>query len=81
MDIRELRLFYILRRAAISAKPRRPCISARRHSRQIQRLEESLGIRCFCGIIRTVQLTAAGEQLKKFAQETVLQHSAAATCA
>jgi LysR family positive regulator for ilvC len=43
-------------------------------SRQIQRLEEELGQPLFQRDNRTVQLTSAGEQLKNFAQQTLLHY-------
>ncbi|VFS52025.1 HTH-type transcriptional regulator YofA [Moellerella wisconsensis] len=43
-------------------------------SRQIQRLEEQLGHGLFVRDNRTVKLTDAGEQLKQFAQQTLLQY-------
>ena len=43
-------------------------------SRQIQRLEEDLGQPLFLRDNRTVTLTEAGEQLKQFAQHTLLQY-------
>ncbi|MDE9558153.1 LysR family transcriptional regulator, partial [Xenorhabdus bovienii] len=43
-------------------------------SRQIQRLEELLGHPLFLRDNRTVKLTIAGEQLKQFAQQTLLQY-------
>ena len=75
MDIRELRLFLHLAESCHFGKTAAAMyISPSTLSRQIQRLEESLGHQLFLRDNRTVQLTAAGEQLKKFAQETVLQY-------
>lgn len=75
MDIRELRLFLHLAESCHFGKTAAAMyISPSTLSRQIQRLEESLGHPLFLRDNRTVQLTAAGEQLKKFAQETVLQY-------
>lgn len=75
MDIRELRLFLHLVESCHFGKTAAAMyISPSTLSRQIQRLEESLGHPLFLRDNRTVQLTAAGEQLKKFAQETVLQY-------
>jgi LysR family positive regulator for ilvC len=46
-------------------------------SRQIQRLEEDLGQPLFVRDNRTVTLTEAGEELRTFAQQTLLQSAAA----
>lgn len=43
-------------------------------SRQIQRLEEQLGHPLFVRDNRSVKLTQAGEHLKQFAQQTLLQY-------
>ena len=43
-------------------------------SRQIQRLEEDLGQALFVRDNRTVTLTEAGEELRVFAQQTLLQY-------
>ncbi|STL47420.1 DNA-binding transcriptional regulator IlvY [Escherichia coli] len=43
-------------------------------SRQIQRLEEDLGQPLFVRDNRTVTLTEAGEELRVFAQQTLLQY-------
>ncbi len=43
-------------------------------SRQIQRLEEDLGQPLFVRDNRTVTLTEAGEELRLFAQQTLLQY-------
>ncbi|MFO6425692.1 LysR family transcriptional regulator [Escherichia coli] len=45
-----------------------------RLSRQIQRLEEDLGQPLFVRDNRTVTLTEAGEELRVFAQQTLLQY-------
>ncbi|WP_038911230.1 LysR family transcriptional regulator, partial [Yersinia pestis] len=42
--------------------------------RQTQRLEETIGQPLFLRDNRTVQLTDAGNQLKAFAQQTLLQY-------
>ncbi|MBE8172080.1 LysR family transcriptional regulator, partial [Leptospira borgpetersenii serovar Ballum] len=43
-------------------------------SRQIQRLEEDLGQPLFIRDNRAVTLTEAGDALRQFAQQTLLQH-------
>lgn len=65
MDIQELRLFLHLAESCHFGKTAAAMyISPSTLSRQIQRLEESLGHPLFLRDNRTVQLTAAGEQLK-----------------
>ncbi|MCC3704741.1 HTH-type transcriptional activator IlvY [Rouxiella badensis] len=75
MDLRDLKLFLNLaesRHFGRSAKATH--VSPSTLSRQIQRLEEELGQALFQRDNRTVQLTQAGEQLKIFAQQTLLQY-------
>ncbi|MDR3433458.1 MAG: HTH-type transcriptional activator IlvY [Rouxiella aceris] len=75
MDLRDLKLFLNLaesRHFGRSAKAMH--VSPSTLSRQIQRLEEELGQTLFQRDNRTVQLTHAGEQLKTFAQQTLLQY-------
>ena len=75
MDLRDLKLFLNLaesRHFGRSAKATH--VSPSTLSRQIQRLEEELGQPLFQRDNRTVQLTHAGQQLKSFAQQTLLQY-------
>lgn len=75
MDLRDLKLFLHLaesRHFGRSAKAMH--ISPSTLSRQIQRLEETIGQPLFLRDNRTVQLTDAGTQLKAFAQQTLLQY-------
>ncbi len=75
MDLRDLKLFLHLaesRHFGRSAKAMH--VSPSTLSRQIQRLEEELGQPLFQRDNRTVQLTGAGEHLKTFAQQTLLQY-------
>lgn len=75
MNLRDLKLFLHLAAShhfGRSAKAMH--VSPSTLSRQIQRLEETLGQPLFLRDNRTVQLTNAGEQLKVFAQQTLLQY-------
>ncbi|HDY4895743.1 TPA: HTH-type transcriptional activator IlvY [Yersinia enterocolitica] len=75
MDLRDLKLFLHLaesRHFGRSAKAMH--VSPSTLSRQIQRLEETIGQPLFLRDNRTVQLTDAGTQLKAFAQQTLLQY-------
>ncbi|AKF40092.1 TPA: HTH-type transcriptional activator IlvY [Yersinia enterocolitica] len=75
MDLRDLKLFLHLaesRHFGRSAKAM--YVSPSTLSRQIQRLEETIGQPLFLRDNRTVQLTDAGTQLKAFAQQTLLQY-------
>ncbi|MFZ4834875.1 HTH-type transcriptional activator IlvY [Rouxiella sp. Mn2063] len=75
MDLRDLKLFLHLaesRHFGRSAKAM--YVSPSTLSRQIQRLEEELAQPLFQRDNRTVQLTDAGEQLKLFAQQTLMQY-------
>lgn len=74
MDLRDLKMF--LHGGKPSLWPQRPG-DARQPStlsRQIQRLEEDLGQPLFVRDNRTVTLTEAGEELRIFAQQTLLQY-------
>lgn len=75
MDIRDLKLFSHLaetRRFSRTAKEMH--VTPSTLSRQIQRLEDAIGQPLFLRDNRTVELTDAGEQLKLFAQQTLLQY-------
>ncbi|MEY4921385.1 MAG: hypothetical protein RLY17_102 [Pseudomonadota bacterium] len=75
MDLRDLKLFLHLtdsRHFGRTAKAMH--VSPSTLSRQIQRLEETIGQPLFLRDNRTVQLTDAGTQLKDFAQQTLLQY-------
>ncbi|WP_016582946.1 HTH-type transcriptional activator IlvY [Yersinia pestis] len=75
MDLRDLKVFLHLaesRHFGRSAKAMH--VSPSTLSRQIQRLEETIGQPLFLRDNRTVQLTDAGNQLKAFAQQTLLQY-------
>ncbi len=75
MDIRDLKLFLHLaesRHFGRSAKAMH--VSPSTLSRQIQRLEDDIGQILFLRDNRTVQLTDAGQQLKQFAQQTLLHY-------
>ncbi|MGM7972915.1 HTH-type transcriptional activator IlvY [Yersinia enterocolitica] len=75
MDLRDLKLFLHLaesRHFGRSAKAMH--VSPSTLSRQIQRLEETIGQPLFLRDNRIVQLTDAGTQLKAFAQQTLLQY-------
>ena len=75
MDLRDLKLFLHLaesRHFGRSAKAMH--VSPSTLSRQIQRLEETIGQPLFLRDNRTVQLTDAGAQLKAFAQKKLQQY-------
>lgn len=75
MDIRDLKLFLHLTESChfgITAKAMH--ISPSTLSRQIQRLEETLGQNLFIRDNRSVKITDAGQQLKLFAQQTITQY-------
>ncbi|WP_114194977.1 HTH-type transcriptional activator IlvY [Edaphovirga cremea] len=75
MDIRDLKLFLHLTESRHFGRTAKAThVSPSTLSRQIQRLEESLGQPLFLRDNRTVQLTDAGEQLRIFAQQTLLQY-------
>lgn len=75
MDLRDLKLFLHLAESRHFGRSARAMhISPSTLSRQIQRLEEDLGQSLFLRDNRTVTLTNAGEQLRLFAQQTLLQY-------
>ena len=75
MDIRDLKLFLHLAESCHFGRTAKAVhVSPSTLSRQIQRLEEQLGHALFIRDNRTVKLTTAGEQLKLFAQQTLLQY-------
>ena len=75
MDIRDLKLFLHLAESCHFTKTAQAMhVSPSTLSRQIQRLEESLGHPLFLRDNRQVTLTDAGEQLKRYAQQTLLQY-------
>ncbi|RJL23316.1 MULTISPECIES: HTH-type transcriptional activator IlvY [Pectobacterium] len=75
MDLRDLKLFLHLAESRHFGRTAKAMhISPSTLSRQIQRLEEDLGQTLFLRDNRTVQLTDAGEHLKLFAQQTLLQY-------
>lgn len=75
MDLRDLRLFLHLTESRHFGRTAKAChLSPSTLSRQIQRLEEELGQTLFLRDNRSVQLTDAGEKLKRFAQQTLLHY-------
>ncbi|CDH31468.1 HTH-type transcriptional activator IlvY [Xenorhabdus bovienii] len=75
MDIRDLKLFLHLAESCHFGRTAKAMhVSPSTLSRQIQRFEELLGHPLFLRDNRTVKLTFAGEQLKQFAQQTLLQY-------
>ncbi len=75
MDLRDLKLFLHLAESRHFGRSSKAMhVSPSTLSRQIQRLEEELGQPLFQRDNRTVQLTSAGEQLRNFAQQTLLQY-------
>lgn len=75
MDLRDLKLFLHLAESRHFGRSSKAMhVSPSTLSRQIQRLEEELSQPLFQRDNRTVQLTSAGEQLKNFAQQTLLQY-------
>lgn len=75
MDLRDLKLFLHLAESRHFGRSSKAMhVSPSTLSRQIQRLEEELGQPLFQRDNRTVQLTGAGEHLKTFAQQTLLQY-------
>ncbi|AOM41631.1 HTH-type transcriptional activator IlvY [Xenorhabdus hominickii] len=75
MDLRDLKLFLHLAESCHFGRTAKAIhVSPSTLSRQIQRLEEQLGHPLFLRDNRTVKLTSAGEQLKLFAQQTLLQY-------
>ena len=75
MDLRDLKLFLHLAESRHFGRSARAMhVSPSTLSRQIQRLEEDLGQALFLRDNRTVTLTDAGESLRQFAQQTLLQY-------
>lgn len=75
MDLRDLKLFLHLAESRHFGRSARAMhVSPSTLSRQIQRLEEDLGQTLFLRDNRTVTLTDAGERLRQFAQQTLLQY-------
>ena len=75
MDIRDLKMFLHLAESRHFGRSARAMhVSPSTLSRQIQRLEEDLGQPLFVRDNRTVTLTEAGEELRTFAQQTLLQY-------
>ncbi|CAJ0993637.1 HTH-type transcriptional activator IlvY [Pantoea sp. Nvir] len=75
MNLRDLKLFLHLAESCHFGRTARTMhVSPSTLSRQIQRLEEDLGHTLFLRDNRTVGLTDAGEQLRQFAQQTLLQY-------
>ncbi len=75
MDLRDLKTFLHLAESRhFSRSARAMHVSPSTLSRQIQRLEEDLGQPLFVRDNRTVTLTEAGEELRTFAQQTLLQY-------
>lgn len=74
MDLRDLKTFLHLAESRHFGRSARAMhVSPSTLSRQIQRLEDDLGQPLFLRDNRTVTLTEAGEQLRQFAQQTLLQ--------
>lgn len=75
MDLRDLKLFlHLAENRHFGRTARAMHVSPSTLSRQIQRLEEDLGQALFLRDNRTVTLTDAGERLRQFAQQTLLQY-------
>jgi len=75
MDLRDLKTFLHLAESRHFGRSARAMhVSPSTLSRQIQRLEEHLNQPLFVRDNRTVTLTEAGEQLRLFAQQTMLQY-------
>ena len=75
MDLRDLKLFLHLADSCHFGRTARAMyVSPSTLSRQIQRLEEDVGHALFLRDNRTVTLTEAGERLRQFAQQTLLQY-------
>ncbi|MCS3434430.1 HTH-type transcriptional activator IlvY [Klebsiella sp. BIGb0407] len=75
MDLRDLKMFLHLADSRHFGRSARAMhVSPSTLSRQIQRLEEHLNQPLFVRDNRTVTLTEAGEQLRQFAQQTMLQY-------
>jgi len=75
VDLRDLKMFLHLADSRHFGRSARAMhVSPSTLSRQIQRLEEHLNQPLFVRDNRTVTLTEAGEQLRQFAQQTMLQY-------
>ena len=75
LDLRDLKTFLHLAESRHFGRSARAMhVSPSTLSRQIQRLEEDLGQPLFVRDNRTVTLTEAGEELRVFAQQTLLQY-------
>ena len=75
MDLRDLKTFLHLAESRHFGRSARAMhVSPSTLSRQIQRLEDDLGQALFVRDNRTVTLTEAGEELRVFAQQTLLQY-------
>jgi LysR family positive regulator for ilvC len=75
VDLRDLKTFLHLAESRHFGRSARAMhVSPSTLSRQIQRLEEDLGQPLFVRDNRTVTLTEAGEELRVFAQQTLLQY-------
>lgn len=75
MDLRDLKVFLHLAESCHFGHSARAIhVSPSTLSRQIQRLEEDIGQPLFLRDNRTVTLTEAGEQLRQFARQTLLQY-------
>ncbi len=75
MDIRDLKLFLHLAESCHFGRTSKAMhVSPSTLSRQIQRIEDQLGHPLFIRDNRSVKLTQAGEHLKQFAQQTLLQY-------
>lgn len=75
MDLRDLKTFLHLAESRHFGRSARAMhVSPSTLSRQIQRTEEDLGQPLFVRDNRTVTLTEAGEELRVFAQQTLLQY-------
>ncbi len=75
MDLRDLKVFLHLAESChFGHSARAMHVSPSTLSRQIQRLEEDIGQPLFLRDNRTVTLTEAGEQLRQFARQTLLQY-------
>lgn len=75
MDLRDLKLFLHLAESQHFGKTAKATyVSPSTLSRQIQRMEEELGQMLFLRDNRTVKLTDSGQQLKAFAQQTLLHY-------
>ena len=75
MDLRDLKLFLHLAESCHFGRTARAMhVSPSTLSRQIQRLEDDVGHALFLRDNRTVTLTEAGERLRQFAQQTLLQY-------